>query len=891
MGLFGSKKKTYVSSSVWNMAGDIKDRPDYMKTVVTSNLLLNSPRSLGEDIPRAYLNGPGMGLRRYAKWAKGSSGYNDAVGFVGGGLYFGDLIDPAVLVEAIPRAANEFVLLNEYDIGLADPDWWGDQYMVKNHQDLLFTDWFSELNEATGDIKITFDDSTTVVFTPLDFNRQGKYIYALYQTIAGGTTGPTVLGPVVTVPTEPEFPAVPSGYLLYSVVVVETPTDFDVLTVVDATYSDGRPSEHTETPSVIAGQLANEITTYHKYTLIDRDSSTRELYVQERKDKVTAGVPVVTELVEDLGGGITKTTTTTVTTQTTEKEYIYHFDTQTVANNSVSEYRYFLYQQGTGSSALDALFKVPESAGQYLPYIPIRINNQFLRDTDSVIYKKTKRAYFKAMSGGSLDKVVEKVEDNDQIGDLDFVYAVYGASLNSPEMAAKNYLFQFFKKIYTDSGDTYARFDEWERKWQEALESVELYEEWARSYYPGQNESPPEVKPYPELPVVSLDTRSTSGVMNFHMSIQMNGVKVTSGIGRLLDHKKGDYWLEVRPTKVYVKKFVQVNTQASGSGYQGSYSYPVEVEHLIIYNQVTDNSWEAVEVFGLVHKNYVYDGKWVIINGSEAMADSEESGFIVPIHEDTFRDMRLVDSTQLSTACCYLVFNCYKTVKKKWYQSGFFKILLVVGIVVVSVVFAPAGTGATGILGSSVAVGTTIGFTGTVAIVAGTVANAIAAIMVTRALTELFGDTLGPILGSVVTIALTTYGGIGGDFGNFDAGSVLTELGKADNLISLTDGLVKSVSAFMNDKNMKIMEETQRVMEQYKQDMLDVAKRYDEMFGTGSKGMIDPLLYTNAGYSGQDESRGAFIERTLMCGGDIAQMTQDLISNFSKVGLSLDLPS
>ena len=898
MGLFSSKKKTYVSSSVWNMAGDIKDRANYLKSTVVGNILLDSPRSLGEEIPRAYLNGPGMGLKRYARWAKGTSGYDDTVGFVGGGLSFGDSMDPEVLKNFIPKAPTEFLVLNEYDIGLADSDWWAEQYMVENHQDLLFTDWFSELDETTGNVIITFADTTTEVFTPVGFNSQSQYLYALFQTVSGGTTGPTVLGPAVTAPTESEFPAVPVGYTSHSVVEVETPVNFDVLTVVDVVYSDGRPSEHTETPSVVAGQLVNEITTYHKYTLINRDSSTRELYVQERKDKVIAGTPAVTEVVEDLGGGVTKTTTTMVTTQTTEKEFLYHFDIQTVINDSISEYRYYRYEFGTGEPDLDAMFKTPEATGQYLPYIPIRINNRFIRDFAPDIYKKTKRAYFKAMAGGDLNKLVRKIEDNKQLKDLDFVYAVYGTSLNSPEETAREYMFRFFDKMATNSSGSYAQFSEWETQWAAAAASMDAYEEWAEDYYPGQSTPPPVIIPYPELPVISLDMRSTTSWMNFHMAVQMNGVKKITGPGLMGGHKKGDYWFETRPTKTYIKKFVNLKTGGSSgqgggggnSGYQGSYTYTIEVEHLVIYHQVSDTNWEAIELYGLVHKNYVYKGKWVVIKGSKAMNDPEESGFIIPLHEDTFREMRLIDATQLATACCYLVFNCYKVVKKKWYQSGFFKILLVVAIIVISVAFAPAGAGTAGILGSSAAVGTTLGFTGTAAIVAGTVANAIAAMIVTRALTEVFGDTWGTLLGTIVTVGLTAYGGVMGG-GSFDAGSFATELSRADNLIAISDGLVKSVGAYMQEKTSKILAETQAMMERYKSDMLEVQKQYEKMFGTSTNGVIDPLMLTSAGQANAGESRGAFIERTLMCGSDIVEMSQDLVTNFSAITLNLDLPA
>ena len=207
----------------------------------------------------------------------------------------------------------------------------------------------------------------------------------------------------------------------------------------------------------------------------------------------------------------------------------------------------------------------------------------------------------------------------------------------------------------------------------------------------------------------------------------------------------------------------------------------------------------------------------------------------------------------------------------------------------VSVVFAPAGAGTAGILGSSAAVGTTLGFTGTAAIVAGTVANAIAAMIVTRALTEAFGDTWGTLLGTIVTVGLTAYGGVMGG-GSFDAGSFATELSKAENLIAISDGLVKSVGAYMQEKTSKILAETQAMMERYKSDMLEVQKQYEEMFGTGTNGVIDPLMLTSASQLNLGESRGSFLERTLMCGSDVAELSQDLVRNFSDTTLNLDLP-
>ena len=910
MGLFSSKKKTYVSSSVWNMAGDIKDRANYLKTTVVGNILLDSPKSLGESIPNSYLNGPGMGLRRYAKWARGPSNYDGSVGYVGGGITFGDSLDPDVLKTFLTVGPNEYLILNEYDIGLADSDWWAEEFMLINHQDLLFTDWFSELQD-NGDILITYEDTTTETFTPVGFDAKKRYLYCLYQAIAGGVTGDLTPGAVTVVPDEASFPPVPVDYVQYSDTDVLTPGEFQVNTVTDITYSDGRPAEHTDVDSVVPVDLVTNTVVYHKYTLNDHDTSNRDMYIQTRDEFVVPGSPVTTTVTEDIGGGVTKTTVTVVTSEKTDLHYSYHNDPQIVSNDQVSEFRYFRYQELTGNATLDAMFSVPNPTTQFLPYIPIRINNTFVRDLDANLYKQTKRAYAKATSGAKLNKLVRKVEDNPQLGDLDYIYAVYGTSLNSPEMTARQYMFEFFDKMASSNIESYSKFVQWQNRWAAAAASMDAYEAWVRQYKTsssggGGNSNqggssgssganippPPVIIPYPSIPVLSIDMRSTTEWMNFHMSIQFNGVRKISGAGILAGHKAGDYWITNEAPSNYTKKMVNYSSGGSGSGNSNNYQYTntqtIVVEKQVIYHQVSATNWEAIELHGMVHNNYVYDGKWVVIKGSEAMADPEESGFIIPLHEETFREMRLVDSTQLASACCYLVFNCYKVVKKKWYQSGFFKFLLVVVIIVVSIVFAPAGAGATGVLGSSAAVGGAMGFAGTAAIVAGTIANAVAAMIITKALTTAFGDKLGPILGTMVTIALTAYGGVGGG-GNLDMGSMMTELSKVDNILAITDSLVKSVSSYMADKTQAIYAETERMMAEHKKDMLAVAKQYEEMFG-GAHGVIDPIAYSNSGSSSSAESRGAFIERTLMCGSDVAKMSQDLVRNFSDITLNLDLP-
>lgn len=888
MGLFSSKKRTYVSSSVWNMAGDIKDRANYLKSVVMGNILFDSPTSLGEAIPSAYLNGPGMGFRRYARWAGGSSNYADDVGFVGGGITVGNSLDPATVQMEIPHGPNEYVSLNESDLGLANYTWWAEEYMVNNHPDLIFTDWFSDIDSVTNDITITFEDTTTVTFSPVGYDSSKYYLYALYKTVYGGVDGPITPGTVIIIPTELDFPGPPVDYTLYSDGDTVVPVTLDVMTVVDVAYSDATPPEHTETPSTIDTDYVVNERVYHKYTLVDTSTSTRDMYIETRGWKVVTGAPVITVVNEDIGGGVIKTTTTTVTSEELEQEYSYHDDVQDAINNNVSDYKYYRYEKDTGNAVLDAMFAAPVDIGAFLPYIPIRIDNQFIKDTNPTLYARTKQAYKKAMCGADLNDLIEKISDNDQLGDLDFIYAVYGVSLNSPENTAKEYMFRLFDGIVDANPSSGTDFTNWQTQFALADASAGDYIDWAANGGSGVSNPPPLI-PYPNLPVISLTTKSTTSWMNFNMRMDMNGIVRDSGTDSFIigNHKKGDYWFVVRDTVEYIKRYTTSSTlSGGGTGYR---TETIEVEQVSLYYMDTDAHYISIDIYGLVHTNYVYDNKTVVIKGSEAMADPEESGFIIPLHEATFRSMSLVDQTQLTTASCYLVFNCYVVKKTKWYQSGFFKLLLVVAIIVVSVVFAPAGAGTAGILGSSAAVGTTLGFTGTAAIVAGTVANAIAAMIVTRALTEAFGDTWGTLLGTIVTVGLTVSGGVMGG-GSFDVGSFATELSKAENLIAISDGLVKSVGAYMQEKTSKILAETQAMMERYKSDMLEVQKQYEEMFGTGTNGVIDPLMLTSASQLNLGESRGSFLERTLMCGSDVAELSQDLVRNFSDITLNLDLP-
>ena len=77
MGLFSSKEETYVSSSVYNLAGDEQNRLKYLNSTLVGASLAggNSTKALNN----AYIYGPGMDLRGFDRWCH-KKGYYSYIG-------------------------------------------------------------------------------------------------------------------------------------------------------------------------------------------------------------------------------------------------------------------------------------------------------------------------------------------------------------------------------------------------------------------------------------------------------------------------------------------------------------------------------------------------------------------------------------------------------------------------------------------------------------------------------------------------------------------------------------------------------------------------------------------------------------------------------------------
>jgi hypothetical protein len=171
-------------------------------------------------------------------------------------------------------------------------------------------------------------------------------------------------------------------------------------------------------------------------------------------------------------------------------------------------------------------------------------------------------------------------------------------------------------------------------------------------------------------------------------------------------------------------------------------------------------------------------------------------------------------NTQMATACSFLVFNSYLEVKQKWYQTKLFKILLIVGIVVITIIAPPAGAVATKV---AMATGVFLGLSGTAALIAGFIVNYVAAAIVTnlimKAATHVFGVKIGTIIGTIASIVTLQMGN------NFLLGRSLTagfgSMMSSVNLLKLTIPIGNAYANYLGSVTKDLAEQSQRLNEDF----------------------------------------------------------------------------
>lgn len=825
MGVFSGQRIVQLDSVVYNLAGDEETRPNYMKSLVVRNTLSGTKDSLAETFQKGYLNGPSMQFRSFFRWARRTENFGK-IGMPTGSLATAGAVNTLAVANAIAEATGKSAWVQSAQIRSADYDMWVEQYILNYAPAMANTEWSADINDDGSLITIKWFGAGFTVFSPANFDFKAQYVMAYYNEVAGETLGTINYSDEVNIGTE-AFPST-NGWTY------EGKTEL-------GTWSEATYSKLTYVGAVSGGASYNQ----------------QFMFLRE---------------------------------ETAPLSRQYQLASRTITGLDHSSPKVFIYKIGSGNTALDRLITPTGSLGEFFPSFPVRVNRTFLgKDTFGSTFAQTKKAFKKA-TGGKIEKLIEQLEDNKDLDKIDAAYVTFGVSLNVKENACKRYLFQFFRNLsQTQAGGPSAY-----RTWRDAVSHQEdVYDTWltwkaaqADSDNPLYGDPEP---PRPNIPTLQrnsfrVTTQASELPFQYNTDTRISWIYIEEGAGAGLGKtgaKKGECWFQQLQTDYAVQKYFS-STSA------GTNNFMVPITRIRLFWQVDANTHRYLDIVGMEHSSYLYGAKATTTTAAEALLDTEESGFIIPLHYDTWKQMSLVQSSQMATACCFLVLTTYKIYKTKWYQNGFFQILIVIAIAILSVMF--TGGAGIGLLGSHMAVGQALGLTGMAAAVVGSIANSLTALILVTLVNNISVGIFGPQFGAIISaVFMLVLGNMAGSFhatGSFalDWGSML----KVENLMKLTSAVGNIGAGLVGGEIEKIGVDLENLTVGAKAEAEKIQQAFFEEFGYGG-GRIDPMMFVDVASSSRilAEAPDTFLTRTLMTGSEIAELSKDLISNFSEYSIKL----
>lgn len=925
MGMFGSRTKKIITvqSQVQNLAGPENKRNSFLKTTIMAAVTNPDPKAyMGEFITHNYLNGPGIRLRNFSRWTMRTGFTKNVIKQSAGSISLPVQVDPEAIRRAINPTNPESVAITLFSHDYADEDYWVTRFMLDNFPEELNDHWYSIRDAVTGLITITFyagspppvdaegepvypEDYEMVVtrtetFTPTDYDENGDYIYAMYTDKLSEEDEAIDLGTLVQLGTAP-FNKPPSFVDKTADTTVVKPYSLNDSVETYITYNDSRPPETTvvNTPKTLSPTEVNEVwekVTYkgvYEGIVEDLTYSEKEILNLMTTHKIITTESVNT-IVETIAGGVVRTTKTTTSTQSLEVSRSKRLDLQKVGIKGWTTSRMFIYKLGSGTyPELDSIGGIGRSTGEFFPHIPVRLWNKPVSPTNnSQLYFEGKKALKKA-TGAKLDEILKLIETSPSKGEIDHAFVTFGVSLNVKDNMCKLYVYKFFQMIMAGMSNT--DYSLWESDFLAAQAQQEAWSDWKAAQADPTNPKyglpEPNFVGIPSAPSSSIRLKSNRSGVDYDMRISWSGIQEVASTGLYKpDAKRNQVWIEngdfvVDSSSGFVSKMLPkfdfFSTARTGTR--------------IIWQESLTN-YRTIVVKGLNYNNIVYKGKSVNISAYDAIKDSSESGFIIPLHSELYREISLVAGTQMANACTFIVLNSYqvKKIKKKWYQTGIFMVILIIIIIVVTVLTAGAG-GALGggLLGGNAAVGASIGFAaGTAAAaIAGAIANAIAAIIVTRIISavavKLFGAKFGAIIGAIASMVAMNVGSsmAAGQGWAANFGSLMS----APNLLMLTNSVTQMHLQDMQASTMKVVQETEALLAEYEKESGRIKELYELNFGMGNGIDVRALAEMASKFEFRYESEAGFMGRTLMTGTDIANLSQDMVDNFVSMTTSLEL--
>lgn len=331
------------------------------------------------------------------------------------------------------------------------------------------------------------------------------------------------------------------------------------------------------------------------------------------------------------------------------------------------------------------------------------------------------------------------------------------------------------------------------------------------------------------------------------------------------------------------------------------------------YWQRTDDTWDACRFWlrcGVCVKNGCWQTwdcgekseekrKKIIIAKGEETYVRQYSNVFLPLIDVVWNSIPLNDAVDVLQYGANCIIENYKIVKKKWYQTGIFKILLVVISVVVTAVVSffnpPAGIA----IGSFWSALTYAAISAVISVAINTIVASLAAMLLRPILTKVFGNFIGELLTQLTTMATCSMLTLSmGEFmyssGFWDANQAYYMTGYnanftlSQNLYNLVfdasflqrfvGAVEKGINYYQAKKLEAIQEESKKVEEEYERKLLALGKQARETFGDGSPEYLKSAILKKMVYdqhallaSAMVADSQSFVKKELIRGKDYCE--------------------
>ena len=113
---------------------------------------------------------------------------------------------------------------------------------------------------------------------------------------------------------------------------------------------------------------------------------------------------------------------------------------------------------------------------------------------------------------------------------------------------------------------------------------------------------------------------------------------------------------------------------------------------------------------------------------------------------------------------------------------------------------------------------------------------------------------------------------------------------KAENLLKLTSSVGEVVTKYMQASAQEYLQASQDVLKDYEKRAKEISDLWEQNIGLGTGAVINPLDFTESAGTYVTETRDAYLQRTLMTGSDIVEISLKMIERFVENTTNIELP-